>query len=426
MTLPVAPEQPMTGQGHSLPWNSVWLLSAKASQMGLAFLFWVVAARTASVPEVGVAAASVSAVILSTQLGILGAGSAVIIALGEGQDRRRVLDTAFSTVAVASLVAAGGYLLFTGLVAGGALSSTRTAPFAVVFLTAALLGTVLMCLDQASIALQHTEGAAVRYTLAGALALVAVLGAAAAGRPMTATLLLTCWTAGSAAALLLGVVQLRRWVGYRFRFRLRPRRVRALLRLGVPNHLLTLSERLPAVLVPIVLAHVVSAEAVAYWYPAWMMAWLALTAPVSVGMIQFADVVRRPDAVVGTIRQGLLWSTLLGGAIFLVLGVGADFFLTMLGESYADASVTALRLLSLGLVAFIALQAYNAYCRAAGRTAEATAVGVLVVVAVTAGTALAGAAGTAAVALVWVGSVSAGALVAVVRLRRLLRVGGER
>ncbi len=424
MTVPLTRAQPVSRAGErSLPWSSVWLLGAKASQMGLAFLFWVVAARTASVTEVGIAAASVSAVILSTQLGLLGAGSAVIIALGQGQERRRILDTAFTTVAVAAVVAGGGYLLFTGLVAGGDLASATTVRFTVVFLVAALLGTVLTCLDQVSIAVQHTEGAAVRYTLAGVLALGAVLTVAA-------TLLLACWTGGSAGAMILGVVQMSRWVGYRYRPSLRRANVLGLLRLGVPNHLLTLTERLPAVLLPIVLAHVVSAEMVAYWYPAWMMAWLALTAPVSVGMIQFVDLVRRPGTASATIRQGLLWSTVLGGVIFLVLVVGADVFLGILGESYAEASVTALRLLSLGLVPFIALQAYNAYCRASGRTTEATMVGFMVVLGVVVGTASVGGAGTAAVALVWVASVTCGALVTVVRLRSMLRVdavtGNER
>lgn len=421
MTAPLAPRQPIApARQRSLPWNSVWLLFAKGSQMGLAFLFWVVAARTAPVVEVGIAAASVSAVILSTQLGVLGAGSAVIIALGQGQDRRHVLDTALSTVVVGGLVAGLGYLLFAGLAGGGELSSTRTSQFAAVFLLAAITGTALICLDQVSIALQHTEGAAVRYTLSGGLALVAVLVAVAAGREMTATVLLTCWAVGTTGALLLGVLQLRRWAGYRYRPDLRPRHVRRLLRLGVPNHLLTLTERLPAVLVPIILAHTVSAESVAYWYPAWMMAWLALTAPVSVGMVQLADFVRQETPAPSTVRLGVLWATGLGAAIFLVLGVGAEVFLGILGESYAGASVTALRLLALGLVPFVLLQAYNAYCRAAGRTVEATVLGLLVVLGVSVGTALLGAAGTPVVALVWVGAVTAGALVAVLRLRRLL------
>jgi O-antigen/teichoic acid export membrane protein len=407
----------------SLPRSSMWLLVGKGSQMGLAFLFWVVAARTASVTDVGIAAASVSAVMLCTQLAILGAGSAVIIEIGRGQEHKKVLDPALTLVGVTALVSGAGYLAVTRLVGSSDLGSTATLRFGLAFLLAALVGTCLICLDQVSLAVNRPDGPATRYTLSGVLALAAVLTAAATGQRMSATLLVACWAGGSLAAALLGLVQLRRWVGYRYHPSLRLGGLWRILRLGLPNHVLTLTERLPPILVPIILAHMVSAEMTAYWYPAWMMAWLALTAPVSVGMVQFADLVRRPDDAVAVIRQGVIWSTLLGGALFVVLAAGASLFLALLGEGYADASVTAVRLLALGLLPFILVQAYNAFCRATGHTLEATLVGLFVTVAVCAGTVLVGSAGTSALALVWVVSITTGALAAVVRLRVLLRTG---
>jgi O-antigen/teichoic acid export membrane protein len=407
----------------SLPRSSMWLLVGKGSQMGLAFLFWVVAARTASVTDVGIAAASVSAVMLCTQLAILGAGSAVIIEIGRGQEHKSVLDPALTLVGVTALLAGAGYLGVTRLLGSSDLGSTATLRFGLAFLLAALVGTFLICLDQVSLAVDRADGPATRYTLSGVLALAAVLTAAATGQRMSATVLVACWAGGSLAAALLGLVQLRRWVGYRYHPSLRLGGLWRILRLGLPNHVLTLTERLPPILVPIILAHMVSAEMTAYWYPAWMMAWLALTAPVSVGMVQFADLVRRPGDAVAVIRQGVIWSTLLGGALFVVLAAGASLFLALLGEGYADASVTAVRLLALGLLPFILVQAYNAFCRATGHTLEATLVGLFVTVAVCAGTVLVGSAGTSALALVWVVSITTGALAAVVRLRVLLRTG---
>lgn len=412
--------QEATSKPRSLRASSLWLLIGKAFQMGAGFLFWIVAARAATVTDVGVAAATVSAVLMCTQIGVLGAGSAVIVALGRGEPRRQTLDTAFTLVTVAAAVTAVGYLAVSSLSGSEALADTHRGMFPLLFLAAAVFGTVIICQDQVSIALHHTEGAATRYAVGGILTLAVVLPAASMFR-LSSTALVACWSVGSVAAVLVGIVQLHRWTGYHYRPSLHRDRLRRMTRVGFSNQMLTLTERLPPALIPIVLAHFASPTATAYWYPAWMMAWAAFTAPISVGMVQFADLVREPERAREIVKSGVVWSLLLGGALVLVLVAGADIFLSLLGDGYAAASVNALRILALGLVPFVVIQAYNAQCRAISRTAEATALGLLVMVAVSVGTAVLADHGTTAIALLWVGCTGAAALWAGIRLRVLLR-----
>jgi O-antigen/teichoic acid export membrane protein len=340
--------------------------------------------------------------------------------LGRGEPPRQTLDTAFTLVTVAATVTAGGYLAISSLSGSEALPGTDRGVFAVLFLASALFGTVLICQDQVSIALHHTEGAATRYAVGGALTLAVVL-AVANLLPLSPTGLVACWSVGSAAAVLVGVVQLHRWARYHYRPSLHLGRLRRMTRIGVSNQMLTLTERLPPALIPVVLAHFASPTATAYWYPAWMMAWAAFTAPISVGMVQFADLVRAPERAREIVRSGVVWSLVLGGALCLVLVVGADVFLSLLGKGYAEASVTALRVLVIGLVPFVVIQAYNAQCRALSRTREATVLGMLVMAAVCVGTAVLAGRGTTAVAVLWVGCTGAAALWAGYRLRVLLR-----
>jgi O-antigen/teichoic acid export membrane protein len=407
---------------NALAVRSVWLVLAKCLQMGSGFLFWVVAARGAQVETVGVAAACVSGVMLCTQLGILGTGSAVIIALSRGEPAKDVLDTAFTVLGVASLLAASGYLGLTALVGSDALAGTQTLGFTLLFTAAAFLGTLVICLDQASIALQHAGGAATRYGAGGLAALGTALVVSLRDGDMTATALLACWTMGNVVAALVGVVQLRRWVGYRYSPAVRVHRVLWVLRVGVPNQLLTATERLSPVLVPIVLTHFASPTTTAYWYPAWMMAWVAFNVPISVGLVQFNDIVKHPGQARTVVRQGVMWSLMLGGVVSLVAAAAADPLLSVLGDGYADASVTALRVLLLGLLPFTILQAYNALCRGAGHTGEAIALGLGLMVAVAVGTALVGERGPTAVAVLWLSVSSVAALWALWRLRVTMRV----
>jgi len=71
--------------------NSVALIVSKFGAMGLGGVFWLLAARLASPTEVGLAAGAVSAMVLCTQIAILGFGSAVILHLRSDRQPLSVL-----------------------------------------------------------------------------------------------------------------------------------------------------------------------------------------------------------------------------------------------------------------------------------------------------------------------------------------------
>lgn len=405
---------------HSALRSSLGLIVGKAAQTGAGFAFWVVAARATSDREVGLTTAAVSAVMICTQLAVLGAGSAVIVAVGRGEPPARILDAAFAIVGVAGTVLAVGYLVLTSAVTPDTASASVL--FWLTFLVAVVTGTLVIVLDQALVALGRGASATSRYALGGGVSLgaAALVGWWAHGA--AADVLMACWALGSTVACVVGAVQLRRLVGYRPRPSLRAaRRGRSLLALGVPNQLLTLTERAPGLVLPLLLAHMVAPEAAAYWYPAWMMAWAAYTAPVLMGIVQFSEGVRDPDRLVSTTWASLRWSLAVGGLAAAVLAVFAHPLLSLLGAQYADSSTDALRWLAAGLVPYTVLQAYNAVSRARGRYTEAIVVGVTLGIALCASALSAADRGASAMALAWLVVLSIGATAVGLRLLALLR-----
>jgi O-antigen/teichoic acid export membrane protein len=404
---------------HSALRSSIGLVVAKAAQTGAGFAFWVVAARAASDREVGLTMAAVSAVMLCTQLAVLGAGSAVIVSVGRGEPPARVLDAAFTMVGAASTVLSLGYLVLQSAVAPETASASVL--FWLMFILAAVTGTLVIVLDQALVALGRGSSATSRYVLGGAVSLGAAAIVAWRSPGASEDALMACWTLGAAVACVVGAVQLRRLVGYRPRPTLRPARGRSLLALGLPNQLLTLTERAPGLVLPLLLAHMVSPEAAAYWYPAWMMAWAAYTAPMLMGIVQFSEGVRDPGRLVSTTWASLRLSLAVGGLAAAVLVILAHPLLSLLGKRYADASAGALRWLAAGLVAYAVLQAYNAVCRARGRYVEAILVGVVLGAALCVSALWAADRGATAMALAWLVVLSSGAAVVGLRLVVVLR-----
>src|SRR5215208_5576074 len=75
MTAPTAAVEEPARHGPrplTLTWNSLALIAAKVSTMALGFLFWLAAARLFEPSEVGVAAGLVAAMMLCTQVALLG------------------------------------------------------------------------------------------------------------------------------------------------------------------------------------------------------------------------------------------------------------------------------------------------------------------------------------------------------------------
>jgi O-antigen/teichoic acid export membrane protein len=409
---------------RSLPWSSVLMVLGKALQMGFGFVFWVVAARLISVADMGTVAATVSAVMLVTQIGLLGVGATMIVSIGREEPVGRVLDTGFTVVALASLLAAGGYVTVTVLGRGDVASTQSALPFVAMFFVAAVCGTVTICLDQAGIALGQPSGTVVRYLLGGVVMLGGLpIVAMASPGDLGAGAVFAAWTLSSVVICATGAVQLRRWVGYRYRARIRIKGLHRHLVVGIPNHLLTLTERLPGLLVPLLVAHLVSPEATAYWYPAWMLVWVAYTVPIQVGLVQFAEGVRRPGQLRQILRSGFASGVLLGGCVAAAMALLAHPLLMLIGASYADASSNALRVLTVGIIPFAVWQSYNARCRATGMVREGIVAGLVLAGTICVASAWAAPRGSTALAAAWVASSSLGALWAAWRLTRREVVG---
>jgi O-antigen/teichoic acid export membrane protein len=399
--------------------SSLVLLVGKGAQMGAGLIFWMIAARTSTVHEVGLATATVSAVMICTQIALLGAGSAVITESRREADQwAKLLHTTFTVVVCTSLLIGLAYLLVSAQLSRELHSVLAEPAFAALFVAAAVFGTVMICLDQVSVAIDRAAQPAVRYLISGAVTVAVVAGAGALMPDVSAAALFGCWAVGAAVSCALGVVQLRRAMRYRYRPSIDIKLASGLLRMGLPNQLLTLTERLPALVIPLLVAEVSAPEMAARWYPAWMMAWGVYNAPIMVGLVQFAKSVQHPDEVRAMAVSAVRWSLLLGGPLAVVVALAAQPLLGLLGDGYGEASAGGLRILVLGVAPYALIQSYNAACRATGRLREAVFVGVVTAVLSVGATVVAATSGSVTrMALSWVVASAVMAGVAVVRLR---------
>lgn len=364
---------------RSLPMvlNSVTVIGGKLATMGLGFIFWVIAARTFSQDEVGLASGAVSAMMLCTQIAILGVGSALITHYPKHEsDPRHLFENAFGLTATASLAVGGVTLVIAGMFLNNLAIIAHSVWFVVFFLAATLTGTLGILLDQTSIALGRGDQVLTRG-LAFGLVSVGVLSAVAWGTGMQHAIgMFFPWVVSGTVAVVLGGWQLRRALDGAA---LRPRAARPmwrdLTRVALPNWALTMTERTPGLVFPVIVTEVLSKRDNAIWYTAWMMAWVLFVVPISVGLTLFADATNNPTKLRRAVRVGLgtaLGIGVAGGALIALL---APLLLHILGKRYAIDGVPVLRILCISVVPLAFTQAYYAICRSQQRLKEALVIG---------------------------------------------------
>jgi O-antigen/teichoic acid export membrane protein len=364
-----------------------------------------VAARLFPPSEVGLASGVVAAMMLCVQLAVFGVGSALISVLAAYRQRLSLLiNTAGTSVVGLSVVAALLFLLLARS-AFHELDVVVGVPIlAVAFVAMTILGAVNVIFDNVSVAIRRGDQVLTRNVLFGLVTIGVPLTLASSVGGRGSWLILIAWTLAGLVACSIGVVQLRRSLPeYRPAIVIDRPLTAELIRIGLPNWALTMTERGPALLMPILVTELISPTVNAYWYAVWMMAWVVMIIPVSAGQTLFAEAARDPANAMRATRHGIATSLGLGVPAAIAVVIFANIALSLMGARYAAAGDLALRILVLTVLPFTVIQAYFAICRARRQLGEAVVVGTLSGIAAVAAALVAGSiAGLAAMATAWV------------------------
>ncbi|WP_159619764.1 glycosyltransferase [Arthrobacter zhaoguopingii] len=411
--------------GLSLGGNALWLTAARVAPMAAGFLFWILAALLLAPPQLGLGSAVVASALLTVQIGMLGVGPATLTLLPAQNDRRRrLIATGLLTVGLASLIVAIALLNITRALGPGVGQAWDDPAVTTAFLAAAVFASTAYQLDHISVALSRADLVLVRSVLQALIQLTVLIVCLTAGyRSVIAVVGAVALGAGASVGL--GMRQIRRaglgpqwWAGARFD------EVVRLLRPALRNYPLVLADRAPAYLLPLIVAATLSTSAAATWYVVWMLTTAVFFVPQSAGYSLQAKLAESGPVYL-LINRALRISLLLtftAGGILLAAGPS---ILQVLGPQYAPQWVL-LPLLVPAVVLSCVTQVYYAVCRVYGYFTEATAVAVLAAAvglvpaaAVVQNSALPG------LAALWLLAQLSAAVVAALRLRRLVNGTGR-
>ncbi|WIM97523.1 hypothetical protein ACTOB_001051 [Actinoplanes oblitus] len=355
-------------RGHvDLFLNAGSLMATTLVTSAFGFAYWWVAARVATQSAVGQASAAVSAMTLIGTIGMFGMGTMLISDLPS--IRRGKWDLISTCLLVAGAAATAGGLLYVA-VAHLWIPSLRQAmggtPGTVLLVAGIALNAMTLVLDEAMVGLlqgplqlmRNAWFSVIKLVLLGVLALLPIT--------LTGGELLLTWVAGIVAstAILHRAMRRRGMIDS-----LRPRvaLLRGRGRATFDHNLLNLATYLPRAALPLVVTAVLSAEANAAFYTAFMVLSFLAMVPGNVALTLFAVTAGDRAALRSKVRMGLL--ICLGGGlpVALVVMLLADPIMSVFGDEYARTAGSALAILTLTYVPFVFHHFFLAVSRVRGQ-----------------------------------------------------------
>ena len=362
---------------YSRFYNSGTLILGRVAASGLGYLTWLITARLFDAREVGIASGIVSAMMLCVQLALFGIGAAVIKTYPlHLESPSWMINTALNLIAAASLATAAIFLIFARAFFSELNVVSALPLYALLFLGINIFGAINVLMDHVSIAIKRGDQVLTRNVLFGVITIAGVAVLPLLAETTTSIAIISAWAAAGFFACLIGTIQIFRSIpAYSYTPAIEKQTAWQLIGIGLPNYLLTLAERAPNWILPIIITEMLSPVENARWYAVWMMAWVVFLVPISVGQNLFAEISHHPENFHRPLRLSIR-NSLIGGSVAAALVIVlAPLMLGLLGKEYAAAGTTPLRILALAILPITVIQMYYAVCRGTQRLREATITG---------------------------------------------------
>lgn len=254
----------------------------------LGFLFWNAAARLYSPQQVGLAAATVSAIGLLAILSSLGLDYAIVRFLPQTDDPQALINGSLTFGGSTALVLSCVFVAGLGVWSPALLPLRHSLLYVISFLLATVFTTIITLFTSVFLARKQAGFVLAQASIFGSAKVLLVVILATMSQVAG---LVTAWSLGLVFAGVFAIwLFLPRVEGQRYRLRLllKPPAIKDMSHFAFSNYVAVVLWSAPTFLLPLLVVNLVGAEAGAYFYVAWSIGGLFTMIPTSVALSLFA------------------------------------------------------------------------------------------------------------------------------------------
>ena len=353
--------------------NAGSLVGTTAITSGLGFVYWWIAARHFSTETIGIASASLSAMMLLGSFCVLGLGTLLITELPRQPGREAsLISTALLVVGgVGTLIGITFALVSPSFIAGfGPLRANGMN--VLIFGLGVSLNGVTLVLDQALIGILRGSIQLWRNTLFALIKLVTLFFVGTWLSSNLGVAIYATWAISNILSIVVLVIPIVFKKGATIKQYL-PQwgLLRKLGAAAIQHHLLNLTLQFPTQVLPIVVTALLSAQMNAWFYVSWMLVSFVFIIPGALTTVLHAMNAAQPSSLAHKARVTIGLAVLTGVLTNIVLQFGAKQVLSLFGASYAANAAWCLRILALAAFPLIIKNHYISICRIQDRVGSA-------------------------------------------------------
>lgn len=345
--------------------NTASLIGTTAVTSALGFAYWWLAARQFTLDAVGLASASVSAMMLLGNLFALGLGTLLITELPRQPGQApSLISTALIVVGGTGCIGGIGFAVLVPYLSPGLQPLHASVITVLIFAAGVSLTAITLVLDQALIGLLRGDVQLWRNTSFSALKLCFLFLASLWIATRTGISIYTTWTLGNLLSLLMTIayIKFNTYPSLRV-FLPQWQMIRKLGRAALQHHALNITLQIPTFLLPLLVTALLSTTMNAWFYVSWMLASFVFMIPISLTTVLHAMSSAHPSSLAQKIRTTMGISFVISLAADVFLEVAAQPVLEIFGHSYAQHAVWCLRILVLAAFPLIIKNHYISICR---------------------------------------------------------------
>jgi O-antigen/teichoic acid export membrane protein len=351
--------------------NAGGMVATAVVTSGLGIPYWVLAAHTFPASAVGLGSAAVSAMTLLSFLGMVGLGTLLVSEYPRHPGKEgRLVVTALATAASAGTVLG---LLFSVVVPRvfATLGPIGAGPAQIAFFSLSVgVGSAALVLDGAVLGLLLGHLQFIRNALFSVLKLALLWLIVTQLNPTGWLAIMGSWSVANlvASAPVAAYLLIRHHpdqVKPYWRF------LEGLHRSALEHHSLNMALLLPSFTLPVLVAGIISPQANAYFYTAWMIAYFVFVGPHALTHVLYTVSVRDRSQAGRYLGFTLRLSLLCGLATIAVMLLAADPVLRLFGPAYAANGRLPLLLITLAVIPMIIKSHFVAISRIEGTVGRA-------------------------------------------------------
>ncbi|MBN1564775.1 MAG: hypothetical protein JXA10_13090 [Anaerolineae bacterium] len=352
--------------------NTVSMIGTIGVTSGLGFVYWWVASQLFDQDEVGFASSAISAMMLIGSIGLMGMGTVFVSQLPQHPEQAGALI--FTAVTVAAIIS--GVFGFLFALAAPYLSAdlsdlSGTPTSILIFAVGVSAAGVGIVLDQALIGLLRGGLQLRRNVILGIVKLIILVGFGWVTISWLHMPIYSSWMLGILISLVMTALAFWRQHLVEPPFRFNLHLLDGLGQSALTHHIINLMFEAPARTLPVLVTILISTEATASFYFAWLIVALVFASADALTFVLYAVGVKDESILAQKMRMTLSLSFTAGAVGSLGLLILAHPLLSIFGGTYASDAAWCLRILGLGVFGIIIKDHYTAIKRIYHQTTEA-------------------------------------------------------